>query len=239
MAEQLRAVLERQRAFVADASHQLRTPLTALRLRLENLEDAVDPSRRDELEATVGEIGRLTLLVEQLLQLARADHRRQPVGIRLDEVVRDRADTWQAVAALGGVTVEARLPAGETWVALEPGAAEQVLDNLIDNALAVCPPGTTLDLVLTRTAGLVELHVTDHGPGLTDADKARALDRFWRGSTATEGTGLGLPIVANLIAVHGGTLMLRDTPGGGLDVHITLPAGRGEVAGPSTPPASG
>ena len=103
------------------------------------------------------------------------------------------------------------------------GAVEQVLDNLIDNALAVAPAGTAVTITVLDRADGVELTVSDQGPGLPDDQKADALRRFWRGDTSTPGTGLGLAIVDRLVAASGGSLRLTDNPGGGLRVVVRLP----------------
>jgi signal transduction histidine kinase len=107
-----------------------------------------------------------------------------------------------------------------------PGRLEQVLDNLIENALAVAPAGTVVKVTAARSVAGLELHVVDAGPGLTPAERARAFDRFWRADPkgAAGGSGLGLAIVARLVQADGGTVELRDPPGGGLDAVVGLPA---------------
>ncbi len=234
MAQRLDAVLSDQRRFVADASHQLRTPLTALRLRLENLQsdlaatDRGDPDVHtvEALERAIGETGRLTELVSNLLQLARADD--QPVTSIADlgALVRDRVDTWTASADERGVELRHRSVDRPTLVRCIPGAIEQILDNLLDNALAVAPSGSSIDVEIDRMSmGSVELSVVDHGSGLDDAAKNDAMRRFWRGDTSRQGTGLGLAIVDALATASGGRLVLADTVGGGLTVIVELPTG--------------
>jgi signal transduction histidine kinase len=106
--------------------------------------------------------------------------------------------------------------AGPVWAI--PGALEQIIDNLVANALRVSPPGTTL----TRAPG-AELHVIDQGPGMTAADRERAFDRFWRASGSHhDGTGLGLTIVRHLVRASGGEITLHAAPGGGLDARVHL-----------------
>lgn len=224
MATRLRQLLDEQRAFVADASHQLRTPLTALRLRLENLAAEVEPARHPDLDAASREVERLGLLVEQLLQLARSEQGRPAVSVDAVAVVTDRVDTWGAVAEAAGVELVATIPATPLRIDLRPDALEQIVDNLIDNAIAASTPGGVVQVALTGDSTMIDLHVIDHGIGLGDADKARALDRFWRGAAASDGTGLGLAIVDSLAAQHGGGVDLSDTPGGGLTVVVHLAA---------------
>ncbi len=109
-------------------------------------------------------------------------------------------------------------PVGPVWAI--PGALEQIVDNLLANALRVSPPGTTITL---RRAPGTALHVIDQGPGMSDADRERAFDRFWRSSDSHhDGTGLGLPIVRHLVHTSGGTISLHPAPGTGLDARIRL-----------------
>ena len=231
MALQLDGLLSSQRAFVADASHQLRTPLTALRLRLENLQSDLaagpaDPTLDSEVERAIDETGRLTELVTSLLQLARADDRPETTTVDVVALLRDRVDTWTAVAEERGVTLIGAL--GEidadtaVMVRVVPGAVEQMLDNLLDNALLVSGAGATVEVGLERTPDGAALRVIDHGPGLSDADKREAMRRFWRGDTTRPGTGLGLAIVDALATASGGSTVLSDTAGGGLTVTVTL-----------------
>ena len=235
MAQRLDAVLSDQRRFVADASHQLRTPLTALRLRLENLQSDMAAADRGDadshaveaLERAIGETERLTELVSNLLQLARADDRPATSVVDLGELVRDRVDTWTASADERDVELGHRADDEAVPVRSIPGAIEQILDNLLDNAVAVSSPGSRVDVEIDRAApGFVALRVVDHGPGLDDAAKVDAMRRFWRGDTSHPGTGLGLAIVDTLTTASGGRVTLADTVGGGLTVIVELPVGR-------------
>ena len=243
MARRLDAVLSDQRRFVADASHQLRTPLTALRLRLENLQsdltyaDRVGPVRAghdnsavEALERAIGETERLTELVSNLLQLARADDDPVTEVADLGVLVRDRVDTWTAMAEERGVDLRHWSADEPKLVRCVPGAVEQILDNLFDNALAVAPSGTDIEVEISApfsssASGIVEFRVIDHGPGLAEVAKVDALRRFWRGDTSWPGTGLGLAIVETLATASGGGVELVDTVGGGLTVVVQLPEG--------------
>ncbi len=224
MADRLTELLEGQRRFVADASHQLRTPLTALRLRVENLGHSLGPEGEAEVGTVLDEIERLTTLVGQLLELSRAE--RAPEAERLDlaRLAADRVDTWSAAAGEGRVAVRLEAPASPVAVLATPGAVEQVLDNLLDNAVTAAPPDSTVTVSVEAGTSFHVLAVSDHGPGLSDADKARATDRFWRGDQGRPGTGLGLAIVRAVAEAHGGHVDLHDTPGGGLTVAVALPA---------------
>ena len=236
MAQRLDAVLSDQRRFVADASHQLRTPLTALRLRLENLQSDLgtaeggDPDGHavQALERAIGETERLTELVSSLLQLARADARPVTEVVDLVALVGDRVDTWTAIADERGVELRHAPADTPTLVRCVAGGIEQILDNLLDNALTVSRAGERIDVEIHRAAelthdGFVQLRVVDHGPGLDDTAKADAMRRFWRGDATRPGTGLGLAIVETLATSSGGRTVLVDTVGGGLTVIVELP----------------
>lgn len=229
MALQLDGLLSSQRAFVADASHQLRTPLTALRLRLENLqshlaEDDHPAGIDEEVERAIDETGRLTELVANLLALARADDQPATATEDLRSLAHDRVDTWTAVAEERGVTLVGPGSDGAAVVVRTvPGAIEQILDNVLDNALLVSPAGATVTVVLDASATSATVTIIDHGVGLSDNDKRDAMRRFWRGDTSRPGTGLGLAIVDALATASGGSTTLSDTAGGGLTVSVTLP----------------
>ena len=230
-ATRLQHLLAAQHAFAAEASHQLKTPLTALRLRLENFEPDLDPRAHHSLDEAVGEVERLGRMVQGLLALARLENTAStPEPVDLDAVVAERAAMWEPFAAEQHVAVVvAGGPAGR--VEAIPGALEQVIDNLVANALRVSPPGTTI--TLARAPG-AELRVVDQGPGLSETDRVRAFDRFWRASDAPhDGTGLGLPIVRHLVHASGGEISLHAAPGGGLDARVRLRAAGGRRSRPT------
>jgi signal transduction histidine kinase len=233
----LEALIDAQDAFVADASHQLRTPLTALRLRLENLEPALDGEDATELHAALDESARLSRVVDGLLALARADRSSttattEPVDIGAS--LADRRDAWAPIAADRSITIVADVPAGVTGCAT-PDRLVQVLDNLVDNAIEASPEGSTIRLWAQPTPTGPVLHVEDEGPGLTADQRARAFDRFWQGPTGTGSSGLGLAIVRKLVQADGGSVELGSAAGGGLDAVIRLPP---VPAGPTGPPVS-
>jgi signal transduction histidine kinase len=222
MVAKLDALVRSQESFVADASHQLRTPLTALRLRLENLERHVGPERRDELEGTLAELERLSRLVDSLLTLARADRAAiAPVAVDVGALVSERVEAWSALAAERRVGLEERIEGVPAARATE-GRLEQVLDNLLANALEASPEGGTIVVSAARAGEWVELHVADEGPGMAEEDRGRAFDRFWRADGSGEGFGLGLAIVQRLVAGDGGAIELRESPSGGLDAVMLL-----------------
>ena len=219
----LEALVMAQREFVADASHQLRSPLAALRLRLENLERDVLPEGRAGLEHAQSEVGRLSRLVDGLLELARADRTpSSPELVDLAGVIEGRVESWSALAEERGVELR---PGHTAAVGLAtPGRLEQMLDNLLANALEVAPPGSAILLTAARRGAFAELHVIDAGPGMSAQERERAFGRFWRASSGS-GTGLGLAIVRRLVESDGGSAELHAAETGGIDAVIRLPAG--------------
>ncbi|WP_434446374.1 HAMP domain-containing sensor histidine kinase [Lentzea sp. E54] len=210
-----------QRAFIGDASHQLRTPLTALRLSLDNVADGVDdPLVREDVEMAAAEVVRMSRLVNGLLALARAEADvAHPEPVQVLDVVAERFTAWRAAADERSISLVSE--GFDIRVLATPGHLEQVLDNVLSNALEVSPDGATI-LVRTTRPGLVE--VIDSGPGLPEADRLRAFDRFWRGQglTGKGGSGLGLAIVKQLVTDDGGTVSLEAASTGGLCVRIRL-----------------
>lgn len=228
-AVRLEELVTAQEQFVADASHQLRTPLTALRLRLEMLELDADDSIADDLEGARNEVQRMSRMVDGLLALARAERTQgsRPGRLELNDALQERAAAWQPLASEREVEIIA--DGGSLKARCTADMLSQVLDNLIANALEVSPPGSTLTLHAEReesTSGtIVALHVIDQGPGLSEEQRERAFDRFWRATNERGelgGTGLGLAIVQKLVESEGGKVELRSASGGGLDAVLLL-----------------
>lgn len=228
-AERLDTLVASQRIFVADASHQLRTPLTALRLSLDNIADGVDDEFvREDVEQATAEVVRMSRLVNGLLVLARAEAKVTAAEpLVLTDIVDERLTVWRPAADERGVTIALRGSAdGRPSVLASPGHLDQVLDNVLSNALEVSPDGGRITVEVESRADTVVLSVRDEGPGMSDAEKSRAFDRFWRGQglTGRSGSGLGLAVVKQLVTDDGGTVTLTDAPGGGLRVEISLRA---------------
>ncbi|MFD8233161.1 sensor histidine kinase [Streptomyces sp. NPDC059696] len=237
-AARLAHLLASQRAFAGEASHQLKTPLAALRLRLENLEPYIAARARGSLTAAVTETDRLARMVEHLLAMARLEeHAAIPTGVDLGAVCTERHRTWQPLFEREGASLVLFTGSAVPVLAV-PGAVEQILDNLLSNALRASPAGSTVTIeprlqapprrvVRDGRPGWVDLHVTDEGPGMTEEQRRRAFDRFWRAPGAPKGgTGLGLALVQRLAHASGGEAALRAAATGGLDVVIRLPAAR-------------
>jgi signal transduction histidine kinase len=229
-AARLQQLVHAQQAFVADASHQLRTPLAALRLRLENIEAHMVGEVADDLDGALVEVRRLSNLVDGLLALARAGHGGSaPVEVDVRVLLDGRADAWNAFASERHVHVAADVE-GSVVALVTAGHLEQVVDNLLNNALEVAPAGSTVRLIAATRNRWVELRVADEGPGMSREEKARAFDRFWQsGDARRDGRaaghfGLGLPIVRQLVVADGGEVALADSRGGGLEVRVRLRA---------------
>jgi signal transduction histidine kinase len=226
MAGRLEALVHGHRAMLADASHQLRTPLTALRLRLDLLAVDSSPATAAELAGAQEEIARLSRLVDGLLATARAEAvTEQLEQIDVDSVADERVAAWHPVADAHGVKLLAEPPAAAAPpVALGAGHLEQILDNLLDNAIeAIGDAGGIVRVSVDKTDAGVMLTVADDGPGITPQERSRAFLRFTTGSQ--NGTGLGLAIVHRLVTSNGGSIRLADTPGGGLTVELEFPVG--------------
>lgn len=225
MAGRIDALLEQQRGFAADASHQLRTPLTALRLRLERARELAlsdPPGAVERLEAADDELDRLETLIEGLLVLSRAEGSGvAALPVDLAATASARVEQWAALAAETDAVVTYSGPDAVEVLAV-PSAVEQIVDNLVDNALGVGSPS-----VLVTVDGST-LRVSDRGPGMTADERAHAFERFWRGRGEQDrrGSGLGLAIVAQLAAASGARVRLDARDGGGLDAVVDfVPAG--------------
>ncbi|MEK9536465.1 MAG: sensor histidine kinase [Aquiluna sp.] len=224
MANRLELLVGEQKAFAADASHQLRTPLTALQLRIERLRDKIKATKAteqgfDEIES---EISRMRRLIEGLLALGRASSdslTRESVDAA--EVVRQRVEEWSSLAEEAGIALSCQAPQSARALAV-PTAIEQIVDNFIDNAISILSKGGAIDVTVTEELSYVVISVADNGPGISAADAHRAFDRFWRGNATHEGTGLGLAIVRQLAQASGGSVSLTPGETGGTVARVTL-----------------
>jgi signal transduction histidine kinase len=241
MAGRLEALVHGNRAVIADVSHQLRTPLAALRLRLDMLAADTshsDPETAHELAGALDELARLSRLVDGLLTVARAENVVPvPMAVDVAEVARERVVAWHPVAddrsivliataagagsGLGSALGVGRSAGGPVLAWIGEGHLEQILDNLIANALEALSPGNMVRLTTSATAAGVQITVADNGPGMSAEDRERAFLRFT--TSSLNGTGLGLAIVHRLATSNGGMARLDETPGGGLTVTLDFP----------------
>jgi two-component system, OmpR family, sensor kinase len=230
MTDRLVRALDAQRDFVANASHQLRTPLTGLRLRLESasLRAADDPDLKRDLMAGELETERLAKLLSNLLRLAQDG---QPVttatSIALGGVAERAAERWRDQAELDGHAIELA-GAGEPHVRASAGDLDTMVDNLVENALNYMAPDTPIRIEWGREAGEAFIAVLDRGAGIDPEEADRVFDRFYRGSASRggtiPGTGLGLAIVDALAGRWGARATLAPRPGGGTRAELRFPA---------------
>jgi two-component system, OmpR family, sensor kinase len=215
MAGELSSNLAAQRDFVANASHQLRTPLTGMKLRLEAIRTEGGAAAEQAAKAEA-ELNRLSALVDDLLALARAaSDQASPEAVDLGDAVRAAGRRWAEPAATAGhELVVADEPAGRAWAA--PADVAHILDNLIENAIRYSPAGSRISVELNGDDARPGFVVSDTGPGIPDAERKRVFERFYRGAEGRArgpGTGLGLAIVAELAERWGGTVDLLEGPG--------------------------
>lgn len=227
--QRLGASLDAQRAFVSDAAHELRSPLTALKLQMQLLRRAPDDTARDAaIDALTAGIDRAARLVEQLLSLARSEPGAPalPVdGVDLSDIVR-RAVAQTVPFAHSRNTALALFADAPVLLRGEPDALVVMARNLTDNAVRYSPPGTQVELRVSNEAGVPTLRVDDAGPGIAPENRERVFDRFYRHAPGDEpGSGLGLAIVRSVAARHGASVELSPSALGGLQVSVRFPPG--------------
>jgi two-component system, OmpR family, sensor kinase len=226
----LRAALAAQRAFVADAAHELRTPLAALKLQVQLAQRAPEGAERTaalgELEAG---LERATRLVQQLLTLSRVEP--EAAGAQVRERVRLADLVRQAVADHALLAEAKRVDLGATEAAEDAvtlgdaGSLRTLLANLVDNAIRYTPEGGRVDVGAGLAGRCPFLEVADTGPGIAAGERERVFDRFYRVPGADgSGSGLGLAVVRAIAERHAATVTLGDAPGGGLTVRVSFPA---------------
>jgi two-component system, OmpR family, sensor histidine kinase MprB len=212
--------VEAQRQLVADASHELRTPIASLRANIQTLEQAerLPPAERESLRADiVAELDELTALVADIVELARGGKHGELVDdVRLDEIVEGVA----ARARTRSNSLAIDVSAEPTVVRGEPERIQRAVSNLVDNALKWSPPDGTIEIDLAEGA----LSVRDHGPGFEAGDLPHVFDRFYRapGARSLPGSGLGLAIVRQTAESHGGDAQASNAPGGGALLRVTF-----------------
>ena len=228
--DRVRHAFDAQKHFVADAAHELRSPLTALKLQVQSLQRAPDEATRDiAIGRLAAGIDRATRLVEQMLALARHEASMaagaKPEQVDLNEVARlavsDAIANAQARRIDIGVA-HADANAAAVVVQGQPEALRMMLRNLLDNAVKYTPEGGRVDIGIAQRDAGVELSVDDSGPGLPESERGRVLDRFYRsGEPQAPGSGLGLAIVKSIADLHDATVSLGASPSlGGLRVLI-------------------
>lgn len=220
-----------RREFVANVSHELRTPLTSIRALVETLESgAVDDERvaMDFLGRIVGEVNRLTALVEDLLDLARLEAGRSPLRLEwIDpgELVQVGADRMRPQLERAGLTMSVTRDDHLSPIKVDRARIEQVLINLIHNAIKFTPSGGEVKLDISQREGVTRISVADTGVGIAREEQARLFERFYKSDKArrSEGTGLGLAIAKHIVQAHGGEISVESDVGAGATFRFTLP----------------
>ncbi|MFF5564165.1 ATP-binding protein [Streptomyces sp. NPDC012623] len=223
MADNVEDVLEQQRAFVADASHQLRNPLAALLLRIELLGLEL-PDGNEEIAAVRTEGKRLAQVLDDLLGLALAEHSAADLRLTdIGEVAAERVAAWRALAEEKGVGLTEHRAAVTAWV--DPIAFSSALDAVMDNALKFTPAGAEVTVTVAAEGATSKIVVSDGGPGLTDDEIERIGDRFWRSGRHQniKGSGLGLSITRALLTAGGGSISYAHGEPRGLRVTLRVP----------------
>jgi signal transduction histidine kinase len=227
MTGRLARALRAQREFVANASHQLRTPLTGLRLRIEAAAlKAKDPAVEGELNAAERETERLAQLLSELLTLARGAERPAAEPIALDDAVAAAGERWEGPAESSGHELRLRGGDRDVTVAASRDDLAAILDNLIENALNYSPPGTAVTVEWDAADGRARLAVLDEGPGIDAGEADLVFDRFYRGAASrggAAGTGLGLSVVEAMARRWGGDATIGNRPEGGARAEVSLP----------------
>ncbi|MBS1891756.1 MAG: HAMP domain-containing protein [Actinobacteria bacterium] len=224
MLDRLEDAFARQRGFVSDASHELRSPLTAIRGQIEVLARDPDPDAADvhRVEAaTLAELARVERLVEEMLALARLD---EGVGPARRELDAERFLREAVTAAPGGAEVGTLAPGR---IDADPDMLARVVRNLVENARRHAGADGTVHVSSTATAGRLRVDVDDDGPGIPPAERERVFDRFHRSDAgrarSAGGSGLGLSIARGIVEAHGGTIRADESPLGGARVSFELP----------------
>ncbi|MER5756616.1 HAMP domain-containing sensor histidine kinase [Streptomyces sp. NPDC002088] len=226
MADNVEDVLEQQRAFVADASHQLRNPLAALLLRIELLALEL-PEGNEEIASVRTEGKRLAQVLDDLLDLALAEHAEADLTLTdIGALAAERVAAWTPTAEAKGVRLVGDCPPITAWA--DPITLSSALDAVIDNAVKFTPEAESVEVTVSSNGETSTVVVTDSGPGLTDEELGRVGDRFWRSGRHqnVKGSGLGLSISRALLEAGGGSISYGHHEPHGLRVTVTVPRSR-------------
>jgi two-component system OmpR family sensor kinase len=219
-------LLTRQRQVLADAAHELNTPLAAVKLQAQLARRSDDGHRQAALDELDRGIERSTHLVAQLLQMARLEpdvQQRHPAPLRCDQMAAEVVSAFSARADARAIDLGLETSDAAT-VCMDPEDFRVLLNNLVDNALRHTPAGSRVDIRVRLAGQRVTLTVSDNGPGIEETQRGRVLERFVRlNPQDATGSGLGLAIVARIAEHYGGQIELGESPGGGLAVTVHLP----------------
>jgi len=223
-----------KRQWVADISHDLRTPLAVLRGEIEALQDGIRATDADSLRSLHGEVMQLSRMVDDLYQLSLSDagaldYRKKVV--ELDQQLLQALDSFRSRFAAKEIAIVSHIPEEDEFpVFADAERLRQLFDNLLGNSLKYTDANGSLDVLLERDRDTARIHIRDSAPGVGDADLERLFDRLYRSEAsrnrATGGAGLGLAICRNIVEAHGGTISALHAPQGGLWMRIELPVTR-------------
>jgi signal transduction histidine kinase len=230
MAAELEQIDRMRRDLVANASHELRTPLGALQARLENIVDGVEAADGHVLEDLLRQVGRLSDLVAQLLDLSKLESGVVPLErstVAAADVLGSVAEDWRPRAAERAVRLVVELDPTDLSVEADARRLQQVLSNLVANAIRHSPPGGAVVLRASGENGHALLEVVDDGPGIAPSESERVFERFYRSDRARSaddgGSGLGLSIARWIVEMHGGSIRVDPTTAHGCRIVVELP----------------
>lgn len=232
MAEKVEQLMHKQQEFVANASHELRNPLNALLLRIEDLGLTIGAERTEQLEHVRTEGRRLARILDAVLMLARDQDFAPGIDpVELSTLVSRRVEGWRPIAGEKGIEMTLTAP-GEAWAHVDEIVLESAFDAVADNAVKFAPSGSAIDVTVTAGVRRAEITVRDRGPGVRADELVKVTDRFWRSPEhgAVRGSGLGLAIASELLDNCGGDLDVTHADGGGLLVTLRVPISAGGVA---------
>jgi two-component system, OmpR family, sensor histidine kinase BaeS len=233
MAQSLQDYEHERRAMIADIAHELRTPLTVLDLRLEAMLADLVPLDKSELQKLKKQIDLLIRLVHDLRTLSLADEGKlslQCQSVALDDLVKEQTSNYELPAKSKEISLMVETQPITAY--LDPERLEQMLGNLLDNALRVTPIGGAVRVCLTENQDMIELSVSDSGPGIPAADLPHIFDRFIQGKDTKGSSGLGLAIVQTLAKLHGGSVQASNQSTGGAMFRLSLPKSVKQIVEP-------
>ena len=232
MGARLEATEARRRSFLADVTHELRTPLSVIRGQAEGITDGLYPGDQAHLAPILEATRSLELLVDDLRTLALTESgtltlAREPVDLPL--LVNETLSSFEAAAEAGGIRLGEHVEEGVPAVDVDPARIRMVLGNLLSNAIRHTPPGGSVRVGATGAGAMVQVEVVDDGEGIPPDLLPRVFDRFVRGS-GSHGSGLGLAIARDLVTAHGGRIGVDSQVGTGTRISFSLPVARPERA---------
>jgi signal transduction histidine kinase len=238
MSAELEQLEQLRRDLVANVSHELKTPISALRAHLENLHDGVERPDPETLQVMLAQSERLGRLVDQLLELSRLESGDLPLRreqVPLGPLVSEVLSEIEVARAGSGVALGREVPADLPAVFADRERIHQVLFNLLDNAVRFTPAGGRVTVSADRHNGSVDVHVVDTGQGIAPEHLPRLFERFYRADSARSlregGTGIGLAIARSVVEAHGGRIWAESEPGKGSVFTFELPVARATETG--------